>query len=759
MDIKSINLNSISLQSFTLKLRHASLLFFFLLGVGPLFAQINYNSASYCSTTYTYTTNATAYAPTGAVNCGYPAGSYNSNLSAAINSNTGNGGDDYQGGLVCGACAAVYDESNANAITVMIVDSCPSCSNGANQLDLTQGTWQALTGNTNYGILPIEWKFVPCPLSLMTGDSSGNISYEWKQCGNLYYNPIQFMDSLFPITAVGWSTSATGPFTALELDPNTGGNSYWSNGGEDLDGGYAGPYYFDVTDGRGNSVTLGPLNDSTCGINAANAQLQGCAPTATPTFTNTGTLPPTATDTFTPTPNLSAGCTYNLGEDAACTWVQSHSTDNCVSSSSGASTEAINQFYAFGGSGVSVLYCGGDSESTAGSGASSGANTITMGCSPPANATIVAAFVDVVEYNGSSSPSLVPSTGAIDVAGTATGAGIASGYGNLWNKWDDPRYGWDATSYAQTAWNVRYSVPLSAIATGKTSYVINYPNIGGNVVWSASMVIVYTVPAPNICSAVALDDGLFYWDTEDGEGQGILNEGITPFASTLDMGCVDPTTSCSTNQFSVFGGNQYGSGTSNPTTFLDQFYSQPDPPPLPLGTDAVQSNPASEWNGCVAGACGQLYAFDGTYSNVPNSGTDKFTWALGQALDSGGKQEYWVSMLAASCAASCNPHSHSNSHQHPHAHNYQNCNFIRDRKRHFIVHGLRNLQRNIILHDNQNGHLQFYFNGNSCSHRHQFGYLECDFYRNPCRHCHHDGYLKRHFHRNASFNQHKNCNP
>ncbi|HJT25729.1 MAG TPA: expansin-like protein, partial [bacterium] len=159
--------------------------------VSPLSAQINYSTANYCSATYTYTTNATAYAPSGVGNCGYPTNTL-PNLTAAINSNSGNGGDDYQNGLVCGACAAVFDSGNSNAITVMITDACPTCSNGANQLDLTQTAWQALTGNTSYGILPIQWKFVPCPASMMTGDPSGNIEYNWKSGCSGFYDPIQF---------------------------------------------------------------------------------------------------------------------------------------------------------------------------------------------------------------------------------------------------------------------------------------------------------------------------------------------------------------------------------------------------------------------------------------------------------------------------------------------------------------------------------------------------------------------------------------
>src|SRR5579871_2687357 len=100
-----------------------------LLGASPLLAQINYNTANYCSTTGTYSTIATTYTPSGMGECGFPTSDVDPNLFAAINSNSGGGGDDYQNGLVCGACAAVSDTSNGKSITVMITDGCPSCSN------------------------------------------------------------------------------------------------------------------------------------------------------------------------------------------------------------------------------------------------------------------------------------------------------------------------------------------------------------------------------------------------------------------------------------------------------------------------------------------------------------------------------------------------------------------------------------------------------------------------------------------------------
>src|ERR1700727_2154065 len=69
-------------------------------------------------------------------------------------------------------------------------------------------------------------------------------------------------------------------------------------------------------------------------------------------------------------------CAWNANSGGACTFVQGLSTDSCAYSAP--RTEAINEFYSYGASGVSVLYCGG---STAGGNASP--QIITMQCAPP----------------------------------------------------------------------------------------------------------------------------------------------------------------------------------------------------------------------------------------------------------------------------------------------------------------------------------------------------------------------------------------
>ncbi len=244
----------------------------------------------------TYTTIATTYGPLapGTGNCGFPGGTYDPNNYAALIST------DYQNGLACGACAALQDASSGGAVTVMVVDSCPSC-NTAHQLDLGPSAWNTLTNNAMPGVANITWNFMPCPLSLLSNDPSGNIEYEWKNGCLITYDPIQFLDALIPITNVSFSTTSNGTYTPLVLGSSgVGGNEYWGTSNGSLNG-TTGPFYFDVTDATGESVTLGPISLAACGVTySANNQFLGCAVTTTFTFTLT------PTDSATPTVTLTA---------------------------------------------------------------------------------------------------------------------------------------------------------------------------------------------------------------------------------------------------------------------------------------------------------------------------------------------------------------------------------------------------------------------------------------------------------------------
>ncbi len=529
--------------------RTTSALLFLLLFLGfisSLQAQINYSTANYNSSTYTYTSMATAYsfsAGTGA--CGFPAAN-DTDISAAINSASGE--DDYQNGLACGACAAVTVTGAAEAITVMIDNSCPSCTT-ANQLDLTQQAWQALTGNTSYGQLNIQWKFVPCPLSLMAGDSSGDITYEWKSGCSSGYDPIQFMDALFPIVSVGYATSSGGPFTALVLGANgVGGNNYWGTSSGNLNG-TTGPFYFDVKDGAGGSVTIGPLSVGSCGtVSATTNQVPGPGPTNTPTITLTPTITQTPTKTNTPgsptaTPQFTSTPTVPISTPLP----GDITVASCASGNPAPGSSQTQQLVAEG-VGLQETVVGG----TCGQ-----ALTVTL----PPGATPVTAFLYVeYDYGSNGAPPVltgVSFNGSTTPAGTQEGAGVTYG------------------GYANTFYNIRY--PISTTLLGGTAGAGGkqdvYPITPGGSCVGESLVELYTNPAVTSNNAVAIADGNSAWHIEE---NGVIAYGAAPPDADLNWACLGMSCSTSNTKLSVVGGAQEcWSGTNGDKDTVDPYGSGP----------------------------------------------------------------------------------------------------------------------------------------------------------------------------------------
>jgi len=513
------------------KLRLVLLSLLLALGTSPLLAQINYNSANYCSTTGTYSTIATTYTPSGMGECGFPTSDVDPNMFAAINSNSGGGGDDYQNGLVCGACAAVSDTSNGKSITVMITDGCPSCTS-SNQLDLAPGAWNSLTNNAAPGIANISWHFAPCPASLMTGNATGNISYQWKQCNNSGYNPIQFMDMLFPITAVSFSASAGGPFTSLVLGSSgVGGNEYWGTSGGGLNG-TNGPFYFVVTDGRGQSVTIGPLFDNaTCAVNTTTSQFQGCGPTDTPTITPTPTMTgtptrtntpgsPTATPTRTNTPGGAATSTPTAGT----TVVNGITFTSCGSGNPSPGYSLTQNSVAYG---IGLDYA-----------VASGPCGSPLTVSLPAGAVPVTAFA-YVEYDiGSDSGG--PNYSTINFSGHTTPAGTLAGAPMTW------------TVYQNIYYNMRYSLSPSWISgSGTSTYTIATSESGS--CQGQSLMVLYTNPAETSMNYVSIADGNNAWHVEE-NNMIIPGNGVAPPDADLNWSCLNPSCGSSSLKFASLGG-------------------------------------------------------------------------------------------------------------------------------------------------------------------------------------------------------------
>ena len=318
-------------------------------------------------------------------------------------------------------------------------------------------------------------------------------------------------------------------------------------------------------------------------------------------------------------------------------YTQTANIDNCTSSSVSLNTMDINQFYLYSNSGVSVLYAAGVN--------SPGTNNITLPSPPSAGASIVKAFLEVVEWGTINSCN----SSAVSFGGGLTGPGVESGQGNFENLWIDPRQGTDKDSgNSQYFCNVRYDV-TSLVAVGTTSYTTDAPvSLNGKL---EALVIVYTVPAQSACGAVALGDGLFVWGGST-VGSPVLDYGVTPWYSTLDWSC-QHNQACATNQFSRWGGADY---PNTPVTFTDNFYGDDapttaEPPSEADGAGTIFQDPSTSND-----------TFLDTYNNVSlsdNSG--KITWGLGTPLNSAEKVYYWINLLAASCNSICNTPTPTNS--------------------------------------------------------------------------------------------------
>lgn len=270
--------------------------------------------------------------------CGYPAGTYDPNYFAAIDSDSfgdtaasgGNGGG--LGGYPCGACAALYNSATSKSVTVMITDECPqggananNCWVGSYHLDLSQTAYNALlnggsfpsnTGTNTLSGSTVTWRFVQCPLTgnanVEFNNSTGNVAYEWANGSSSTWAPIMFLDVFFPIKSVtinGASVSRQGSASQI---PNFWGAGAYSGNLTCVLTSYetsVAPLTVTVSSGSFTPKEGSPPGTTT----TANI---GCVtgPTPTPTSTSIpGTATPTPTITRTPTLTVTATPTATIG--------------------------------------------------------------------------------------------------------------------------------------------------------------------------------------------------------------------------------------------------------------------------------------------------------------------------------------------------------------------------------------------------------------------------------------------------------------
>jgi expansin (peptidoglycan-binding protein) len=175
-------------------------------------------------------------------NCSYPQDQVVGNY-AAINT------PQYAASATCGAC--IEASSGGKSVVVQIVDQCPTCETGTNQIDISQAAFQELA-DLSVGKLAITWRYVSCPATLVTG----NMEYAIKDGSSRYWSAIAFRNFPVPITGVQVENRLGGISTPTRMDYN-----YWL----DEAGFGLGPYTVTVTNANGQDVvfTLPALPDGT----------------------------------------------------------------------------------------------------------------------------------------------------------------------------------------------------------------------------------------------------------------------------------------------------------------------------------------------------------------------------------------------------------------------------------------------------------------------------------------------------------------
>lgn len=141
----------------------------------------------------TYKGEGTFYGATGEGNCSYDA-SPDKLMVAAMNQT------DYANSAACGEYVAVTGPKGK--VTVRITDRCPECKPG--DIDLSEQAFVKVA-EKSAGRVPISWNVV-------AGETTGTVSYRYKEGSTIYWQGIQVLNHRLPITK-------------LEIRPN--GSANW----------------------------------------------------------------------------------------------------------------------------------------------------------------------------------------------------------------------------------------------------------------------------------------------------------------------------------------------------------------------------------------------------------------------------------------------------------------------------------------------------------------------------------------------------
>lgn len=140
---------------------------------------------------------ATFYDPNGNGNCSYGT-AVNGKDIAALNK------ADYGLATWCGACAEITGPKGK--LTVLIQDSCPSCSAG--DLDLNPAAFDKIANHAD-GRVAITWKFVSC-------DVTGPVAYHFKEGSSPGWTAVQVLNHRLPIAKFEYSTDNGNTWKVVE---------------------------------------------------------------------------------------------------------------------------------------------------------------------------------------------------------------------------------------------------------------------------------------------------------------------------------------------------------------------------------------------------------------------------------------------------------------------------------------------------------------------------------------------------------------
>ena len=187
----------------------------------------------YClATESTHSGKGTFYSYGGGGNCSFPTPD-ETIYTAAMNAS------DYDNSSACGAYIKVTNTDTNQSITVRIDDQCPECSKGDVDLDKTAF---AKIAAIETGIIPISWHYVADPIE-------ENIKLYFKEGSSQWWTGIQVRDHKYPIKTLKYRISGSGnDFTTVERQSY---NYFVKN-----DGFGVGPYDFQITDSKGQTLTV-----------------------------------------------------------------------------------------------------------------------------------------------------------------------------------------------------------------------------------------------------------------------------------------------------------------------------------------------------------------------------------------------------------------------------------------------------------------------------------------------------------------------